>query len=75
MNDLTEVYDVTFTKIEGQDKVNVMHNDLSKAFEKPDGWVTPVITLDVETTEQARALYVEMIAAEAIKVVDDNFDE
>ena len=67
-------YDVTFTKIEGMDKVNVMHNDLYKAFQKSDGWVTPVITFDVETTEQAKELYSELIEAGVIKVVPDIYE-
>lgn len=74
MADLIEVYDVTFTKIEGQDKVNAMHKDLYKAFQKNDGWVTPVLTFDAETTQQAKAQYVMMLEAGEIEVVDDIYE-
>ncbi len=66
--------DITFTKIRGMDKVNVMHKDLCKAFQKGDGWVTPVITFDVETTEEAKTLFSELLEAGIVKIVDDIYE-
>jgi hypothetical protein len=73
-DDLIEVYDVTFTKVEGEYKVQAMHNDLYKAFDTGDGWIHPVLTFEAQTTQQAKAQYVMMLAAEEIKVVDDNYE-
>lgn len=74
MTDIIEIEDVTFTKCEAPGKVNAMHNNLYKAFLKEDGWVTPVLTFDAETTQQAKAQYVMMLEAGKIKVVDDIYE-
>jgi hypothetical protein len=74
MNDIIEVYDVTFTKSEVEPGiVYAMHDDITKTFRKADGWCCPQLRFEAETTQQAKAQYVMMHEAGQIKVVDDAF--
>lgn len=73
-DDIIEVHDVMFAvALWEEGKVQAMHTNLYKAF-SVNGRVTPVITFDAETTQQAKAQYVMMRERGEIEVVDDIYE-